>query len=357
MIKRTLIAASLCFACCILHAEDISFVDRSVKDLCIKNWDTDKDGQLSMEEAAAVTTLGEVFRSKKQGTLFPELRYFTGLTTIEDYAFYQSSIQQVEFPETVTAIGEYAFSESSISGELRIPGTVKEIKNYAFYFCKRLTSVVLEEGVETIGWHSLSGPISSLVLPASLTYMKSMAIDPYVNSGSSSGVFLPEGDLWVFAKGTTPAAINDFAYYYVYGDGHLVVPFDALEVYRATGPWSQFKQYLRMGDVDADGNVNDRDMELLTQYLAGEDVTLKNIYLGDTNWDGQVNEDDLRALQDILDEHEGFVTGVQSVNVRENSAFSAVYSIDGRKVAQDGSSLDALPNGVYIFQGKKIVVK
>lgn len=355
MDRRTLIAASLCLACCGLHAEDIQFADRSVKALCVQHWDTDGDGQLSMEEAAAVTSLGEVFRASTNGTVFTELQYFTGLTKIDDYAFYKSSIREVAFPSTVTAIGEYAFSESNISGELRVPGTVKEIMNYAFYSCKRLTSVVLEEGVETVGWHSLWGPISSLVLPTTLTYMKSMAIDPYMNVDASSGIFMPEGDLWVFAKGATPAAINDFAFYYVYGDGHLVVPFDALELYRPAGPWSQFREYIRMGDVDADGNVNDLDMELLMQYLAGEDVTLKNIYLADTNWDGHVDEDDLTALQEILDEHEGFVTGVQTFSA--TTAAAAVYSLDGRKVATDDSRLSQLPSGVYICRGRKIVVR
>ena len=356
MDRKTLIAASLCLACCGLHAEDIQFADRSVKALCLQHWDTDGDGQLSMEEAAAVTSLGEVFRASTNGTVFTELQYFTGLTKIDDYAFYKSSIREVAFPSTVTAIGEYAFSGSNISGELLIPGTVKEIKNYAFNSCRQLTGVILEEGVQTVGWHCFSGPIETLVLPESLTYMKSMAIDPFVSPASStSGVFTPEGDLWVYCKASTPAEIDDFAFFYVFAYGHLVVPFDLLELYRATGPWSHFGQYVRMGDVDADGNVNDLDMELLMQYLAGEDVTLKNIYLADTNWDGHVDEDDLTALQEILDEHEGFVTGVQTFSA--TTAAAAVYSLDGRKVATDDSSLSQLPSGVYICRGRKIVVR
>ena len=358
MNRRTLIAASLCLACCGLHAENIQFADRSVKALCLQHWDSDGDGQLSTEEAAAVTTLGEVFKSSSYGTVFPELRYFTGLTKIDDYAFYKSSIQHVEFPSTVTAIGEYAFSESNISGELRIPGTVKSISDHAFQQCRQLTSVILEEGVQTIGWKSFTGPIGILSLPSTLTYMSSMAIDPYVSAGSSSGVMIPEGDLFVYVHSTTPPAVHDYAFYYIFADCHLVVPTGFIEAYKAAYAWSNFREYLEYGDVNADGLIDDEDADLLNDYLAGEDVTLKNIYLADINWDGRVDDDDLTALQDILDGHEGVITGVQAVDAQRTPASSsAVYSLDGRMVAQDGSALGALPDGVYIHRGRKIVVK
>ena len=153
-----------------------------------------------------MTTLGTVFREKTSIDAFPELRYFTGLTAIDDYAFYKSTI----------------------SGELRVPGNVKTIGRYAFNSCRQLTAVVLEDGVEEVGWHAFSGPIRTLSLPASLTSMSSMAIDPYVN-GSSSGMFTPEGDLYVYAHGTTPADINDYAFYYVFAEAHLVVPYGCKE--------------------------------------------------------------------------------------------------------------------------------
>ena len=59
-------------------ADNITFADANVKALCVGNWDTDKDGELSTEEAAAVTTLGTVFKGKTNITTFDELRYFTG---------------------------------------------------------------------------------------------------------------------------------------------------------------------------------------------------------------------------------------------------------------------------------------
>lgn len=340
----------------VVEIENIEFTDDAVKELCVAQWDTDTDGELNLEEAAAVTSLGEIFRGNKNIVSFEELQYFTGLTAIDDYAFYQSSIERVLFPPTVTFIGEYAFCQSNISGELRIPGTVKEIKNYAFDSCRQLSAVVLEEGVEIVGWHSFSGPITTFSLPATLTFIKSMAIDPYVNANTSSGIFLPEGDLWVFAHSETPADINYFAFYYLFGDGHLVVPYGTIEEYQAVEGWSQFREYLERGDVNANGKIDYHDVEFLRQYLDGEDVTLKNYYLGDVNTDGVVNEDDLPVLEELVFAIFSTITGIETVDEDTEDA-SAVYTLDGRLVARDKSALSSLPNGIYIHQGRKIVVR
>ena len=65
----------------------ISFADLRVKVLCVQNWDTNGDGELSEAEAAAVTDLGSVFKNQSSITSFDELQYFTGLTVIGNFAF------------------------------------------------------------------------------------------------------------------------------------------------------------------------------------------------------------------------------------------------------------------------------
>lgn len=261
------------FASQSLLAVNITFADAAVKTLCVANWDTDKDGELSVEEAAQVTTLGEVFRERTDIGAFPELLFFTGLTSIDEYAFYKSTI----------------------SGELRVPGNVKSIGKYAFNNCKQLTAVVLEEGVETVGWHTFSGPIRILSLPTSLTFMSSMAIDPYVNS-SSSGIFTPEGDLYVYSYSPTPPPIHDYAFYYVFADGHLVVPYGCKEAYKAVWAWSQFGEYIEVGDVNRDGKLNVADIALLIAYVTGREYTEIDARIADVNGNGAVDADDVTLL-------------------------------------------------------------
>ena len=88
----------------------ISFADTNVKDICVSNWDTNGDGELSKEEVAAVTSLGEVFKNNNFITTFNELQHFTGLTNINDYAFNGcSSLTSITIPSSVTSIGKSAF--------------------------------------------------------------------------------------------------------------------------------------------------------------------------------------------------------------------------------------------------------
>lgn len=356
MKKSILTVAAMAFGC-MAAAENISFADEAVKALCVANWDSDEDGELSLEEAAAVESLGTVFRENKNIVSFEELRYFSGLTTIDSYAFYKSSLQTVAFPASVNVIGDYAFSQSSISGELRVPGTVKEIKNYAFNSCARLTSVVLEDGVEIVGWRTFSGPIHTLSLPASLVFMKSMAIDPYYNAYPSSGVFLPEGDLWVFVHSEDPAPIDNQAYYFVFADGHLVVPFGTKDAYMSSRPWSHFRQYIEQGDVNADGYIDPEDVKLLQQVLDGEDVELKNALLADVNGDGMVDAADMDELNTHFYAEDGTPTMIAEAETKEQGVPEGIYTIDGRKVLDDASQIQSLRPGIYISQGRKFVVR
>lgn len=91
-------------------APRIFFVDAAVEALCVAEWDTNKDGELSEAEAAAITSLGTVFKNNKQISSFDELRYFTGLTTISTDAFFGcSNLKSITIPNTVTYIGADAF--------------------------------------------------------------------------------------------------------------------------------------------------------------------------------------------------------------------------------------------------------
>lgn len=275
-------------------AENITFADANVKTLCVANWDTDNDGELSTEEAAAVTSLGTVFREKTNITTFNELQFFTGLTSINDYAFYKSTIEKVTFPTTVTAIGEYAFSQSNIGTELVIPGTVKTIGDFAYNGCQRLNRVVLQEGVETVGWHTFSGPIAMLSLPTTLTYMSSMAVDPY-------GATIPQGDyFYVYTHSTIPANIDDFAFYPSFAEGHLVVPPGCIDAYKAVPGWSHFGEYLVLGDVNGDGAVNVLDVTTLVSYVLNESLETFVEAAADVNGDGNINTLDVTKLVSII---------------------------------------------------------
>ena len=112
------------------------FADPRVKFLCLQNWDTNDDGEFSMEEAAAVTDLGDVFQWQKSISSFDELQFFTGLTYIGGYAFYgSSSLTSVTLPESVKGIGWGAFMDCRGLTAITIPKSVTDIAYNAFEHC------------------------------------------------------------------------------------------------------------------------------------------------------------------------------------------------------------------------------
>jgi len=131
--------------------ENIVFADTIVKRICVENWDTNGDGELSKDEAAAVTDLGEAFTGNQQITFFDELQYFTGLTSIGFAAFNSCSfLSSFIIPTSVTTIGTSSFTYCRISN-LTIPNSVTTIGDYAFSTCFELTSINIPASVTSIG--------------------------------------------------------------------------------------------------------------------------------------------------------------------------------------------------------------
>lgn len=85
----------------------IRFEDPEVKRICVENWDKDGDGELSMEEAAAVSSIGTMHIPS--GKKFNELRYFRswnprhGVTN--DIVFFDDIIGEVTIPHHIMQVG------------------------------------------------------------------------------------------------------------------------------------------------------------------------------------------------------------------------------------------------------------
>ena len=187
----------------VIDSDIITFADPNVKAICIANWDTNGDGELSKQEAAAVTSLGQLFRDNKTITSFNELQFFTGLTSIGDYAFegcsgltsitipnsvtsigYQafygcSGLTSVTIGNSVTSIGWCAFSGCSGLTSVTIPNSVTSIGNYAFDGCSGLTSVTIGNSVTSIGYQAFCGcsGLTSVTIPNSVTSIENGAFE------------------------------------------------------------------------------------------------------------------------------------------------------------------------------------
>lgn len=135
----------------------IDFVDPAVRDICVANFDTDGDGVVSIEEAAAVTDIGTLFKGNTSIESFDEFKYFenvnlTGnsfngcklkritlpnITTIPYGSFMHSGLISIELPSSVTSVGSQAFQGSSNLVEVVFKGNTPPQMN-AFLGCNNL---------------------------------------------------------------------------------------------------------------------------------------------------------------------------------------------------------------------------
>ncbi len=128
----------------ILRHEIIDFDDPVVKRKCVAHWDTDHDGELSYDEAAAVTSLDSVFTADRNIASFHELQFFTGLEAIGRDAFHGcTALRQVTLPRHVRFIQQNAFRGSGLQ-MLTVPGSVVGIGDHCLDDCPLLQTVVFE---------------------------------------------------------------------------------------------------------------------------------------------------------------------------------------------------------------------
>ena len=118
----------------------IEFRDPAVKSVCVSHWDRNGDGELSIDEAMAVTSLGGAFSGNTAIRSFDELRYFTGLKEIEANAFELcNNLKSVQLPRSVETLGENAFLKCDFS-EFYIPSGITHIASTALgenhHLCK-----------------------------------------------------------------------------------------------------------------------------------------------------------------------------------------------------------------------------
>nr|DAW82157.1 MAG TPA: hypothetical protein [Caudoviricetes sp.] len=85
----------------------IRFEDPEVKRICVENWDKDGDGELSMEEAAAVSSIGTIHIPS--GRKFNELQYFSGWNPqfwiTWDVVQFDDVVGEVTIPQHITQVG------------------------------------------------------------------------------------------------------------------------------------------------------------------------------------------------------------------------------------------------------------
>ncbi len=134
-------------------------------------------------------------------------------------------------PNSVTSIGDWAFSYCEGLTSITIPNSVTSIGKWAFYYCSGLISVTIPNSVTSIGdWaFSYCEGLTSITIPNSVTSIGSRAF--YGCSGLTS----------VTNYATTPQSINSNMFYNVNRYTCVLnVPKESVSLYQAAEGWKEF---------------------------------------------------------------------------------------------------------------------
>ena len=145
--------------------------------------------------------MGLSANAEESGSCGPNLKWhltddgvltITGKGEMDDYRFSpwrDFGVKRIIVGDSVTTIGEYAFSYCSSLTSITIPNSVTTIKEYAFSNCSSLTSVTIPNSVTTIGDNAFNGcrSLTSVTIPNSVTTIGKAAFN-YCSSLTSVNI-------------------------------------------------------------------------------------------------------------------------------------------------------------------------
>ena len=192
--------------------EAIVFEDSKTKQICVSNWDTNNDGELSILEASRVQSIGQVFKESTIKT-FNEFRYFLSVAEVGYLSFFSSSIKEIVFPEGITIVGQEAFSYCRLLSTLVLNEKLVEIGSWAFNDCISLSIITLPSSLQTLGDQVFRGtPVRRIIIPDSIINLDSNPFPKCISLEEISGKYstpdkrclIKDGKLLSFAsKGIT----------------------------------------------------------------------------------------------------------------------------------------------------------
>lgn len=241
------------------HIETISFADLTAKRICVEQWDSDSDGELSFQEAASITDLAGAFclRLLNSPVTFNELQYFTSLREIAPRAFsdcYQ--LRAITLPSLIQFIHEKAFSSCVQLEEIQIPTSVQRLGQSCFFHCTSLREILVPPSVrDSIPYQAFAycSELQRATIDANVSIIGPRSfyecaqlqtvVLPFTTTRVCDAAFYGCGEIrQVFCRASTPPALErDVFDARVLSNAVLFVPEGSLEAYKHASGWRDFK--------------------------------------------------------------------------------------------------------------------
>ena len=211
----------------LIYAHHLFLNGKEIKELAVPN---------------SVTSIGDLAFSGCGG--LTSVTIPNSVVTIGSYAFEGcNNLVSVSIPNSVTSIGRQAFQGCSRLNSVTIPNSLTFVDNFVFSGCSSLTSVTIPDNIITIGNYAFEG-CNSLTKIIIGSGTKTIFEKAFANCSDLTDVYCYAEDV-PSIKGYDNPCTNIFDGSYIeYATLH--VPESSIPAYKTSDPWTNFKNVVKI---------------------------------------------------------------------------------------------------------------
>ena len=248
-----------------------------------------------------------------------------------------------EIPEGIAAIGAFAFAGLEDLVSVRIPESVVKIEEGAFAECGNLTAVNIPSGVTRIEGETFAdcSSLTTIIIPMGVRSIGSRAFESCEALAS------------IICKATTPPSIESWQ---TFGEVDknipVYVPGGSIADYQNAEEWKEFTNFVAIPTYKVYYYVGEELVH--TAEVAYGDAIPEYVYAPTT--EGDVFVGWIGETYETMPAHDVTYTaniesGIEQLTIGNSQL--TIYDLTGRRI----TNAENLKGGIYIINGKKVVIK